>query len=68
MRFDEETPTAILGKAVRDLEAQGRAVNENTLFEATRRQGIDREQVRDFLEKAERGKKRGQYPGYSKDS
>jgi len=66
MRFDEESPTAILGKAVRDLEADGREVTEESLYQATRRKGIDRGQVRDFMEKAKRGKARGNYPGYSK--
>jgi hypothetical protein len=65
MRFDE-TPTAMLGAAVRALEALGKEVNEETLFNATKSRGIDRSQVKDFLEKAERGKKRGRYPGYFK--
>lgn len=65
MRFDEEPPTAILGAAVRDLEAEHREVTEESLLEATRRKGIDRSQVKDFLEKAERGKERRPYPGYT---
>lgn len=68
MRFDEETPTAILGAAVRALEADGKEVTEETLLEATKKRGIDRGQVREFLEKAKRGKKRGNYPGYHKDN
>lgn len=55
MRFDEESPTAILGKAVRDLEAGGKEVTEKSLFDATKDQGIDRKQVRDFLAKQRRG-------------
>ena len=68
MRFDEEPPQAILGAAVRALEADDKQVNEESLLQATKNRGIDRRQVREFLEKAERGKKRGQYPGYHKDS
>lgn len=67
MRFDYESPTAILGAAVRALEKLGKEVNEETLLEVTKSRGIDRRQVREFLEKAERGKKRGLYPGYFKE-
>jgi hypothetical protein len=66
-RLGEETPTGILGAAVRALEASGKEVNEVSLYEATKDKGIDRSQVRDFLEKAKRGQKRGRYPGYFKD-
>ena len=55
MRFDEETPTAILGAAVRALEAMRKPVNEKSLYEAVKSRGIDRGQVQDFLEKQKRG-------------
>lgn len=64
MRFDEEPPTAILGAAVRALEVLGKEVNEETLLEAVKSRGIDRHQVKGFLAKAERGKRRGRYPEY----
>jgi len=63
-RYDEEVPMAILGAAVRALETLHKEVNEETLYEATKSRGIDRDQVKDFLEKAKRGKKRGHSPGY----
>jgi hypothetical protein len=63
-RLSEESPWAILGAAVRALEALGKEVNEETLLEATKKRGIERWQVRDFLEKAKHGKRRGRYPGY----
>jgi hypothetical protein len=64
MRFDEETPTTILGAAVRALDAEGKEVTEETQLKAVKNRGIERSQVRDFMEKAKRGKKRGRYPGY----
>jgi len=67
-RYDGEVPTAILGAAVRALEALHKEVNEETLLEVTKSRGIDRHQVREFLEKTERGKKRGRYPGYHTDA
>jgi hypothetical protein len=62
-RLGEETPTGILGAAVRTLEASGKQVNEETLLEATKKRGIERRQVKEFLEKAKRGKERGRYSG-----
>jgi hypothetical protein len=67
MRFDKEPPTAILGAAVRALEALGKPVNEESLLAVVKDRGIDRSQVRDFLEKMKRGQRRGQYPGYFKE-
>jgi len=67
-RFSQEPPTAILGAAVRALEALSKEVNEETLFEATKSRGIDRRQVKDFLAKAEQGKRRGHYLGYFKEN
>jgi hypothetical protein len=57
----DESATGILGAAVRALEALGNEVNEETLFEATKNRGIERSQVKDFLEKAKRGRRRGHY-------
>lgn len=68
MGLTDETPTAILGAAVRALDAEHKEVTEESLLEATKDKGIDRGEVRDFLAKAERGKKRGNYPGYFKDN
>lgn len=67
MRSDE-TSTVILGAAVRALEAEHKEVTEESLLEATRKHGMTRREVKEFLAKAERGKgPRRPYPGYFKD-
>jgi hypothetical protein len=58
-RLGEETPTGMLGAAVRALEASGKEVTEESLYEAVRSRGVARRQVKDFLAKAGRGKRRG---------
>lgn len=67
MRHNEEVPTAVLGAAVRALEAMHRPINEETLFEAIKDRGITHELVRDFLEKSKQGQQRRPYPGYHRE-